>query len=378
MKLLIFGNGILGGQLLDLLATNSHPYSTIVVASKTLDRLQRRSNLSRFCGLDLGYDINFVCKQIDLENINAIVDLLIIEKPDVVFQSACIWSWWKIRELPPEYYHDFDRAGVGAWLPLYAALTYNVALAIKASGLDSILVNACYPDVTNPVLKTLGIAPLCGIGNVARSESVIRCAIADFLNCSANQIAINLYAQHYSGFQLLQHSEASSLPFLLRIYKEGIDITEDVPLKQIIDSINYKYPRVRGLGGQLLTAISAFNILKGIASDEISFVHVPGPKGEIGGYPCKITKGTVFPVFSKYVTKEMAENVNIAGMQLEGVQSIGIDGTIRFTESGMEPLKRHLGYQSIKIHASELLLYAKDLACRYREFAEKLPRHHVS
>lgn len=376
-RLLVFGSGVLGGQVVDLLSMLPSPYTEIVVASRNVERTIRRVNLSRFAGIDVGRDLHLSVRQIDLRNIDATATLISDVDPDVIFQSACIWSWWKIRELPEEIFRDLDRAGVGPWLPLYLALTLNVMKAVKESGLHPQVVNGCYPDANNAALASIDLPPLCGIGNVARSVSILRAAVADHLNLSSTAIDVRLYAEHYVGYQLLQCSSPELLPKVLRVLREGRDITDSLPLDAILRDIPNRYPRVRGMAGQLLTATSAFNILCALRSACRRVEHAPGPLGMIGGYPCEFTEGRV-KVLLDGVSNRQAQEVNRQGLALEGIESIEPNGSIRFSDANISILHRVFGYSATRINVSDTWQYATELSDRYTKFAQQFPRRAVA
>jgi hypothetical protein len=61
-----------------------------------------------------------------------------------------------------------DAAEFGFTAPLQAVIAVRAAQAIADTGLvDCRLINACYPDLVNPLLAALGLPVLCGLGNVA-------------------------------------------------------------------------------------------------------------------------------------------------------------------------------------------------------------------
>jgi hypothetical protein len=376
-RLLVLGSGVLGGQVVDLLSMIPSPYTDIVVASRKAENAIRRVNLSRFAGMDLGRNPTCSVRQIDLRNIDATATLIRDVRPDVIFQSACIWSWWKIRELPEELFCELDRAGVGPWLPLYLALTLNVMKAVRESGLHPQVVNGCYPDANNPALASIDLPPLCGIGNVARSVSIVRTAVADYLDLPPTMIDIRLYAEHYVGYQLLQCPSPELLPKALRVLRAGVDITDSLPIDAILREIPKRYPRVRGMAGQLLTATSAFNVLCALRSPKRRVEHTPGPLGMVGGYPCEFADGRI-RILLDGVSGSHAKEVNEHGLKLEGIEAIEPGGIIYFSKANMSILHRVFGYSVAQMRVADTWQHATELLDRYTKFAAQFPPRAVA
>lgn len=64
------------------------------------------------------------------------------------------------------------------------------------------------------------------------------------------------------SYRLLSTDRHQDLLKPIRVLKDGADITSQVPVDQVLVSIRQRYPRVRGMAGQLMTATSAFNVLE--------------------------------------------------------------------------------------------------------------------
>ena len=64
--------------------------------------------------------------------------------------------------------------------------------------------------------------------------------------------------------------------------------------------------------------------------------------------------------------------INEAGHRLDGIASIGADGTVCFVDEQMLVLKRLLGYECRCMPLAEVELWADDLKTRYRQFVARL------
>lgn len=376
-KLLVFGSGVLASQTLDLLALKNLPFDEIVVASRSLEKSQMRANLSKFVGIDLGNNPNIRVISVDLRDVESTARMIAEERPDLIFQAASLWNWWRIRELPTAYFQRLDALGLGPWAPLHMALTLNVARATKAAGSRAVIVNGCYPDVTNPVLTRAGLPILCGIGNVGRSIAILRLAFAEHLGLGVPDVEVRLFAEHYVGYHLIDPAGSAKLPQILRVLVRGEDVTDRLPVNQVLRSIAQNYPRVRGMAGQLLTASSAYSVLHTIACEQSAIQHVPGPLGLVGGYPCRFVDGVLEGVELGTVALEDGIRVNEEGLALEGIEAIAADGTITFCEQSMEVLHEMFGYKCHTMRVDDVWGHAEEMLAKYEAFAARFEKRPV-
>ncbi|MGN8343725.1 hypothetical protein ACLEJQ_08970 [Pseudomonas sp. SMV71] len=83
--------------------------------------------------------------------------LMVSFKPDVIVSAASAYS----------PYGSGPGAGApfGSTLPLQLPIATNVARAAHSCGNDGLLLNACYPELVNPVARLLGTPFDAGLGN---------------------------------------------------------------------------------------------------------------------------------------------------------------------------------------------------------------------
>lgn len=66
-------------------------------------------------------------------------------------------------------------AEFGFTAPLQATFAIRAARALRSLSLEHVpLVNACYPDFVNPLMRLLGLQVLCGLGNVASLTTALQ------------------------------------------------------------------------------------------------------------------------------------------------------------------------------------------------------------
>lgn len=89
-----------------------------------------------------------------LENLHA---LMVSCKPDVIVSAASAYS----------PYGSGSRTGApfGSTLPLQLPIAINIARAAHSCGNGGLLLNACYPELVNPVARLLGTPFDAGLGN---------------------------------------------------------------------------------------------------------------------------------------------------------------------------------------------------------------------
>lgn len=97
---------------------------------------------------------------------DATAELLRKIQPDVIIHTASLQAWWVVNELPAGLPARVAEAGLGPWLPMHLTLTHRRMQAVRAAGLSPLVVSAPFPDVVNPVLAAVGLAPRVGLGNM--------------------------------------------------------------------------------------------------------------------------------------------------------------------------------------------------------------------
>ncbi len=94
------------------------------------------------------------------------------------------------------------------------------------------MVNSAFPDACGPILKTRGLNPTVGIGNVANPVPAIRLGIADQLGIPLSDVKIYLACQHYVSHYIPRFGTAGGAPYYLRAFVGGRDVTKDSGYRQ--------------------------------------------------------------------------------------------------------------------------------------------------
>jgi hypothetical protein len=371
-RLLLVGLGSLGSQVLDLLLRAPFTDLEILVAGRNKEAVDQRMNLAMLAAVQLGHLPNVSSAYMDLMDLERSAELIYDFKPDVVFSSACLQSWWVPQSLPKPLAERLDLARVGPWLPMHLTLVHKLMQAIGLSGTSPIVVNSSYPDVTHPILSRLGVAPAIGIGNVANPVPALRQAMASRLDVSVDRIQVRLFAHHYVSHRVSKHGDAGGAPFHLTVYLDGEDVTERFSRDTFFSLLPTRFKRPGGVMGQLITATSAIDVLRAIILDENRVVHAPGPKGMPGGYAVRLGRNRLDLELPVGLSREDAIRINEDGMRFDGVERIDSSGTAWFTEREMSIMAEMLGYQRESMRPDQSEDCARELLDRYREFRSRV------
>jgi len=372
-RLLVIGTGVLGGYLLDLLTWVGFP-GDVVVGGRDVERMTERVNLSRLAGLNQGTEPNLEVVPIDLDDIDRTSETIAAVQPDIVFNATSVQTYWKISTLPAPVYQRLSAAGVGPWTPMHLSTALGLMQAVRASGCTPHVVNAAYPDAVNPALATCGLAPTVGIGNVMNIVPAIRSAVAIERGIPTGPVTIRMAAHHYVGNRLPAAGDAGGAPFLVRVYIDGLDRTDEFDLARTLALLPTAVRRTRGKAGMYVTASSAYAVLRALASHEETSVHAPGPLGLIGGYPIIASSAGVRLDLPAEWTREQALDVNRRGQVWDGISSISPDGRIALTDLAVSTMSDVLGHDCPEFTVAEAPAVARAIQERYQALARRCDR----
>ncbi|NER52101.1 MAG: hypothetical protein F6J92_36765, partial [Symploca sp. SIO1A3] len=292
-------------------------------------------------------------------------------KPDIIFSSVSLQSWWVITKLPKPVFESLDEAQLGPWLPMHLTLVYKLMQAVKQTGLNIKVINASYPDVVNPILNKVGLSPTIGVGNVANVIPGLRSSIALTLDKPLEEVEIRLFAHHYVSHRLSHLGNAGGAPFHLTALVNGENLTKFLDLNTVLDLLTTKFKRLGGLDGMLITAASATTVINGMANNTGKIIHAPAPNGLPGGYPVRINAQGGEVILPDDLTLDQAIRLNEEGQRFDGIDKIEQDGTVYFTDKEMNIMNYLLGYECRKMTLLESEDIANTLRLKYIEFAKK-------
>ncbi len=366
---MIIGVGDLGGWVVELLArAPGLEHKRILVASRS-DTGRKRA-YSAWAGTSFfGRAPRIKFSRIDLFDIDKTGELLTKYKPKVICNCATLQPWWIVNEISPEVWSKIETgAGFGPWGPIHLTLMYKLMQAILKYEINSLVVNCCFPDFTNPVLHRAGFAPTCGIGNGDLVIPGIKAGVAKKLNIPENDVTAYL-VMHHSHVAQFMIAGTSGTPYFIKIMVRDTDITNQFDVdKLIMNGIKDWLP---GRHTHPITASSAVKTIYHLLFDTGELSFAPGPNGEVGGYPVRMSGKGVEIVLPDGITMERAKEINENAQKKDGIERIEADGTVVFTDTAYGVMKEFLDYdcKTFKIEESEER--SMELLSRYDQLKKK-------
>ena len=367
--ILMIGVGDLTSRLAHILATSA-PAARLLIASRSIERATRYANLTKLAAFNLGMVCEVNALELDLSNIDRTTAQLSQLQPDLVFMGASIQAARTIMDLPPDLFRKIDEAQLGPWLPMHLTLNYELMQAVRASGVQATVVNGAYPDAVGPVLATVGLNPHIGIGNIGNVVPGITHAAALVSGAAPTDLTIELVAHHYFSHHVHRFGESDGIPHILNV-RDGAGLV-DVDSVKLYALLASDLRRQGGKEGQQLTATSAARVLLGLLGDDPVRTHAPAPNGLVGGYPVTLTRESITVDLATEVELARAQVVNEACQVLDGIEAIGHDGSLVFTDRRMAVMEELLGYRVKALALQDMRGAAEELTERYEKL---LSRH---
>ncbi|HUV33920.1 MAG TPA: hypothetical protein VMW22_03260, partial [Candidatus Desulfaltia sp.] len=264
---------------------------------------------------------------------------------------------------------------IGPWLPNHLTLAMRLMEAIKLSGVDIKVVNGAFPDATNVVLGKLGMAPVCGGGNMDLGVFRFKRIIARDMGVPFRSVRI--YGVGHHGTFYTKRMDA---PFWVKIMVDGEDVTGRYPNTKLRDmyaaagyaaSVQYS----GALVDQMRTAASFLKNVLAIYYDTRETQEcVPGPNGLPGAYPCRLGEDGAEAVVPD-ISLEEAISINEAGGQFDGIERIKDDGTVVYRDENVRYMREVVGYECKELKPKESEERARELEKLLKKLYDK---YHVS
>jgi hypothetical protein len=263
----VIGSGSLAREVCRSIATaTDRPVVVHVIARSAAPLAEIAFSASTHAAL-AGAPAWFRTAVVDLASPAKLAAALDRAAPSVVLCCASDQSPWEARQSPSAWTELVRRAGFGITLPMQARVAVPLAAALPAGAR---LVNACFPDAVNPLLKALGLPVFCGVGNAALVAAVLQSALG-----LANQHKLRVLAHHLHLHEPAEEGD-EALAWL------GDDPVPDVG-KLLHDMRASARPQLNAITGQ-----TAAGLLRDLLAGVQVPANLPGPLGEPGGYPVTI------------------------------------------------------------------------------------------
>ena len=367
---MVIGIGDLGGWVVELLArAPGIDHKKILVASRSDDPGRKRTYSAWAGSSFIGRGPKVAFTQLDLFDIDKTGEILKKYRPKVICNCATLQPWWIVGEISPEVWTKIETgAGFGPWGPIHLTLIYKLMQAIAKYEIETLVVNCCYPDFTNPVLWRAGFTPTCGIGNGDLLLPGIKRGIAENLHIPASNVATYLVMHHSHVAQFMTYGR-SGTPYFIKMMVGDRDVTKQFDAdKLIMDGINDWLP---GRHTHPITASSAVKTIYHLLFDTGELSFAPGPNGEVGGYPVRMSGKGVEIVLPDGITIERAREINENAQKKDGIEKIEADGTVVFTDTACDVMKEFLDYDCKTFKIEESAERSKELLSRYDQLKKK-------
>jgi hypothetical protein len=249
-------------------------------------------------------------------------------RPDLVVQCAALRSPWALAGRDDEVARGVLAAGLAVRLPYQLPVVLSVMRAARAAGYAGPVANVSFPDVTGPVLRTLGIAPTLGLGNVSMVSLRVRAALRAS-EPDAELPLVRTVAHHAQLVPSMQGRDPGP-DERCRVYLGDEGVRRD--------ELAYEAPGSEpGPRYNVVTVASALPVLEALLPGTAPLrVSVPAPGGLPGGYPVLVANGAVALDLPAGAGTEDAIVYNERMAAGDGVERIDDDGTVHFSERARE------------------------------------------
>lgn len=305
---------------------------------------------------------------VDMRNTDNIAKLLDEVKPDVVVQAAIPVSWYTLaNSVPPDIWKRVNwEARMGPFLPLLLSFPVKFMQGWKAAGGKSKVIQLSFPDVVNPVLAGMGLAPTCGSGNTENLATTLRLVCASRFKVPTRDIEIRLVAHHYHCWFMKSRSTEADLaerPFIFRVYCQQVDRTAELAADPtFIADVRQRYPYQRP---RFAATSVAKNVMRMLRNDPtLSHVSSPGARG--GGMDARFVDGTWTPVLPAGVTMAEVEACYAKARAGDGIVEIAADGAVRYSDGAYQAMKDLLKYDCAVLKPAEIEAQGNELLTRIK------------
>lgn len=372
-KIMLVGVGELGGIILEYMC-RIPGIGEIVTADSNTDWGLRKTNSAIEGASYMGLYPNIKFYPVDALNIEKTAELLRKINPTIICNAMTLQSWWVVNELPSEVNAKLyrDKCALGPWAAMHLALTTKLMKAVKMAGIDTYVVNAAFPDVTNASLAKVGLAPTIGLGNMDLAIPYIQKATSEILNVPMRNVSVEMIAHHYHCYYWCRYGTGWDAPSYLRVYVGHEDVTEKLgDMHKFIAELPKRGMRPGGRHGQYVVAASGLKNIMAIFNDTQEITHAPGPQGLEGGYPVRLGRMGAEVVLPKGMTLKQAREFNLKAQVYDGIKEIKDNGDVVVTDEAYNTFKEMLNVDCRAITVEDSFEQAMELKKKFYEFARK-------
>jgi len=319
-KILIIGVGDMAQQLAHWLGA-SPLVDELILASRNRERGQAVADLAAAC-----HPCRYRFIELDGTDQDAVERIIEQTEPTLILQNASLIGPWALVERGDERSARLFSVGLGPQLPAQLPVVTATMRAVKAVGFERPVVNLSLPDITNPVLAKLGLAPTVGLGNSGMVQLRVRAALLARDDISIDEVPlIRVIAHHIQTGVSMMSALPEDPEDRCRVYlgEEGTRA----------DELAYAGPSLgRGMLNNVSTTAASWPVLLALLPGGPDLrASMPGFGGLPGGYPLRIDAQEISLDLPPGVTLDDARAYNERMARKDGIEAIDDDGTVRFT-----------------------------------------------
>jgi hypothetical protein len=332
--ILIVGSGSLARAMSYSLALLLSRPVRVIVCARSRKQLNDILYVSRAKAASIKSPVIFDAVEFEAESDDA-ARLLSSIQPDVVVNCASYYSPWDSIHQPSSWTQLLRSAGFGFTLPLQSAFAIKFAKAVAVHSRAVLLINGCYPDAVNPLLRTLDLPVFCGIGNIGVLATTIRASLG-----------------------LMPDQRLQVLAHHLHLYEPNPGVDEalawvDGKACENVSSLLASQRTSTGLEVNKVIGCTGAVLLRDIIGGRDVETHVPGPFGLPGGYPVRIAGAHMELNLPADLPESKAISWNEKIAVADGVRILP-DGYVEFGAATKHAFRKHLPEVSDGFHAREI------------------------
>jgi hypothetical protein len=359
MRILVVGLGDLGAKLAFGLAQALPAEHELVVAGRrpsVLEDWRTVALLAQHLANPGRRAVHLATRLVDLTQAESVAEMLYAVRPDVVLFTATRLSWWRAAELPEPTRRRLDGAGFAVWLPVHADLLLRYARVHRRVVPDAWLLVGPFPDATCPLLEQQGVRKLAGFGNVDEVAAKVHAEVAAALGRPA-EVRVRIVAHHSVETRLFGAGPPYP-PHRLEVRVDGRPWPEA--------GLGPPWPWPSGTASHHMTAASGVRATLALLGETPMAIHLPGPGGRVGGYPCLVSREGLRLDLDGFVTEAEAVAVNEEAQRYDGIEAIR-EGIVRLTPAATEALAASFGLAWTELAVDDMTERAEELVRRFEE-----------
>jgi hypothetical protein len=370
---MIIGLGSVGGWCLELLMREPS-ISRIVAADIRETYGMQKVNTAITGAYQMGYYPEAEFMRMDvLESVEKNAEIIRKVNPRLVMNGTTMWAGWHPEAmLPPDVMEPITGvAGLGPYLPFHMRLLYHVMLAVKASGLNPYVVNASLGDITGPALKTQGLAPTVGMGNLDNMAVLVKKQVADKEGVKARDVIVYLVAHHFNNVWFMNEAPGPRPPYFIKVLVGDRDVTDRHDTYEMLKNSGGGRMRLSGTACDSQVGSAMCKHALALLNDRRILTNAVSPHGMPGGYPARIGADGVKLALPEGITEEEAIKINLEGQRRDGVKEITEDGTVIYEDAVVEGWKKIMDFDCTSFHVTDVDKVAEEQMSKFQALIKK-------